>query len=199
MDRLHRHDSMMHESPVESIAQGFIPERRRRRTPFNWNCASAGSDSFACFAPRRQRLIVGELQRRPNRLGVIPNTGARRYSQFDVRLRSWRALGATAESEKAEKSQDHDHDQDDHQNAEDAPPLSRQRSRQLLPVTCCAETRRGDAEGFGREGRMNDLSGELEGLDRAVRDRPGRELVAGHGVDEVRAALPEADVLDVGA
>jgi hypothetical protein len=31
-------------------------------------------------------------------------------------------LGATAEPEKAEKSQDHDHDQDDHQNAEDAPP-----------------------------------------------------------------------------
>ena len=46
---------------------------------------------------------------------------------------------------------------------------------------------------------MNDLSDEPDGLDRAVRDRPGGELVAGHGIDEVRPALPEADVLDVGA
>ena len=51
MDRLHRHDSMMHESPVESIAQGFIPERRRRRTPFNWTCASAGQRQLRVLRP----------------------------------------------------------------------------------------------------------------------------------------------------
>src|SRR3954447_16746317 len=45
----------------------------------------------------------------------------------------------------------------------------------------------------------SDLSAELERLDRAVVDRPGGELVASDGVDEVGAALPEADVLDVGA
>src|SRR6476646_8440064 len=41
------------------------------------------------------------------------------------------------------------------------------------------------------------VSAELERLDRVVGDRPRGELVAGHRVDEVRPALPEADVLHV--
>src|SRR5690348_8277122 len=47
--------------------------------------------------------------------------------------------------------------------------------------------------------RRQAFSAELERLDRAFLDRPGRELVASDRVDEVRAALPEADVLHVGA
>src|SRR5512142_3200495 len=45
------------------------------------------------------------------------------------------------------------------------------------------------------------VEGSAEGkrLDRAFGDCPAGELVARHRVDEVRAALPEPHVLDVGA
>src|SRR5215470_5374334 len=43
------------------------------------------------------------------------------------------------------------------------------------------------------------VSAEVERFDRAVRDRPPGEFVAGDGVDQVRPALPEPYVLDVGA
>src|SRR5215813_11090465 len=54
----------------------------------------------------------------------------------------------------------------------------------------------GDDESGGVHKRP---SAELERLDRAVGDRPAGELVACDRIDEIRAPLPEPDVLDIRA